>query len=87
MPSQYTYNRGQLVYAAVGISRGDVLVCLTNKDEKNKISYVPIGEIGLIVSNCNTKNVKVSWANGTIGWVNADGVKLLSTTEDQGDVK
>jgi hypothetical protein len=74
MSRRPTFKQGQVVYAASGLSQKNVILCLTQKSEKSKIQYVPIGMIGLVISNGNRRNVRVAWANGMLGWVHINGI-------------
>ena len=77
MAKRPTFKQGQVVYAASGLSQKNVIICLTQKSEKSKILYVPIGTIGLVISNGNVRNVKVAWTNGMFGWVHVNGIQLV----------
>lgn len=82
MPKKQAFKKGQMVYAASGLSRNNVIICLTQNDEKSKILYVPIGTIGLVISNGNRRNVRVAWTNGMVGWVHINGIEPLTVKDE-----
>jgi hypothetical protein len=82
MSKKPAFIRGQLVYAATGLSRNNVIICLTQNDEKSKILYVPIGTIGLVISSGNRRNVRVAWTNGMVGWVHINGIQPLLVKDE-----